>query len=400
MVLKLKAQKVGTVVYGAGQKGIDLYHASQAIIEGTLLGIYKFQVYKNKPEDTEPAEFIVIEPNRTRIKTIEKGLNTGRLLAESQNIARDLTNEPANNLTPEKLLLRIKEYIKNFKLSRIIELKALRKPELKKLGMGALLSVAQGSSNDPVFITLRIKNSKKPLTALIGKTVTFDSGGISLKPAKGMETMKGDMAGGAVILGTTLALTRAGIKTNLLTILPAVENLPSRTASRPGDIVRAMNNKTIEIISTDAEGRLTLADAICYAQESGAKYIVDIATLTGGCVVTFGDLTAAVMGNDRKLVNRLLGISKWTGERFWELPLFDEYAKQIKSIVADIKNSGGRKAHTITAGMFLKEFIEKTRWLHIDVAGKEIAEQESFYTPKGGTGFGVRSLYQFISSLY
>ncbi len=397
--LKSKAKSIGTVIYGTDLKDIDFAEASQAIIEGTILGIYKFKEYKNRPDDIEPTQFSIIESNKDRIKAIKKGTGLGKILAESQNIARDLINEPANNLTPERLFLRINDYIKKLKLSKAIEVKALRRPELKKLKMGALLSVAQGSSNEPYFISLRIKNSKKPLTALIGKTVTFDSGGISLKPAKGMETMKGDMAGGAAVLGTTLALARVGAKVNLLTILPAVENLPSRTASRPGDIVRAMNNKAIEIISTDAEGRLTLADAICYSQNKGAKYIIDIATLTGGCVVTFGDLTAAIMGNNPGLINRLLKISNSTGEKFWELPLFEEYAKQIESDVADIKNSGGRKAHTITAGIFLKEFVEDAIWLHIDIAGKEMAEEEDFYTPEGGTGFGVRSLYQLIISL-
>ncbi|GAI71786.1 unnamed protein product [marine sediment metagenome] len=290
----------------------------------------------------------------------------------------------------------IKAIIKNAGLEKIIEYNCLNKTDIKKLKMGALISVAQGSDNEPKFIILRIKNSKKPLICLIGKTVTFDTGGISLKPPANMGLMKGDMSGGAAVIGTTLALAKAKTKLNLMTIIPAVENMPSAKASRPGDIVRAMNNKTIEIISTDAEGRMTLADAICYAEKKKAKIIIDIATLTGGCIIALGDIAGAVMGNDQKLIANLLSVSKETGEKFWQLPLFEEYKEQIKTDVADIKNSGGRKASAITAGLFLQAFVKNSKWLHIDIAGKEITEKESFYTPKGGTGFSVRTLFEFL----
>ncbi len=394
---KTNAKKVGTIVHGAGIGGLDPKRAAQSLVEGTLLALYEFKEYK-KPEKKKIEEFSIVEMDKRKIKKFEIGVETGKILAQSQNSARDLINEPANNLTPKKLNQKIKVTIKNMELQKIIQFQSLDSTEIKKLGMGALYSVTQGSDNEPQFIILRIKNSNKPLVCLIGKTVTFDSGGISLKPPAGMQRMKGDMSGGAAVIGATLALAKIKSKINLMTIVPAVENMPSGKASRPGDVVRAMNGKTIEIISTDAEGRMTLADAICYAEKEKAKIIIDIATLTGGCVVALGDVTAAVMGNNQKLIDKLLGLSKKTGEKLWQLPLYEEYKEQIKSDVADIKNSGGRKASTITAGLFLQSFVDKAHWLHIDMAGKEIAEKETFYTRKGGTGFGVRTLFEFLGS--
>jgi leucyl aminopeptidase len=395
---QLNAKKVGTIVHGAGIGGIKPEKASQALIEGTLLSLYGFNQYKKKKE-RKIKEFNIVESSRNKIIKFRKGVESGKILAQSQNIARDLINEPANMLTPGKLAQKLKSLIKNMGLAKTIGYQVLNKSDLKRLGMGALMSVAQGSNNDPRFIVLRIKNPAKPLISLIGKTVTFDSGGISLKPSLGMGLMKGDMSGGAAVIGTTLALAKVKSSINLMTIVPAVENLPSGKASRPGDIVRAMNGKTIEIISTDAEGRMTLADALCYAEKKGARTIVDIATLTGGCVVALGDITAAIMGNDQRFINNLLSVSEETGEQLWQLPLFKEYKEQLKSDVADMKNSGGRKASSITAGLFLQSFVDKAKWIHIDIAGKEIAEKTTFYTPKGGTGFGVRTLFGLLHKI-
>lgn len=396
---RAKAKKVGTILHGAGIGGIDPEVASQALSEGTLLALYEFNVYKKVENNKGIEEFYIVEMDKNKIGNIKKGVHLGTILAQSQNIARDFTNEPANNLTPEKFEKKVKDIIKDLGLSEKIKITVMDKKEIEKLKMGALLSVAQGSENEPRFIVLRYENSKGPLISLIGKTVTFDSGGISLKPSEGMGAMKGDMTGGGVVFATTLALARADAKVNLLTIIPAVENMPSGKASRPGDIVRAMNGKTIEIISTDAEGRMTLADALCYAEKEGAKTIVDIATLTGGCAIALGDITAGVMGNNQELIDKLMAISKDTGERLWQLPLFEEYDEKIKSDVADIKNSGGRLASPITAGMFLKHFVEKAKWVHIDIASKEFAEKDRFYQPRGATGFGVRTLFEFCRSI-
>jgi len=392
---KAMAHKVGTILHGAGIGGIAPDSAAQAVAEGTVLALYKFTDFK-KPYKEVITQCDIIEIDKKKIPAMKKGAETGTILAESQCISRDLTNTPANKLTPHTFARKIKVIIKKAGLQQRIHCRVLDKKTMKKMGMGALLSVSQGSDNDPCFIILHIKNPGKPLTCLIGKTVTFDSGGISLKPSQNMELMKGDMSGGGVVFGATLALARARSKANIMTIIPAVENMPSGKASRPGDVVTAMNGKSIEIISTDAEGRMTLADALCYAEKMKAKTIIDMATLTGGCVIALGDVTAAVMGNDQRFIEEFIATSRHTGERFWQLPLFEEYKKQIKSDIADLKNSGGRKASAITAGLFLQSFVDRARWIHIDIAGKEIAETASFYTPRGGTGFGVRTLFVFV----
>lgn len=393
-----KAQDVATIVHGAGIGGLKAEDAAQALVEGSILALYRFSTYK-KSSENDLRTFTIVDIDKRKISRLQRGATRGEIIARSQNIARDLINEPANTMTPLKLHQRLQRTIKQLALSKTIQCQVLDKQEMRRLGMNALLSVSQGSTNNPQCIILRAKTAKKPLICLIGKTVTFDSGGISLKPANSMARMKGDMAGGAAVIGATLALAQTKTKMNLMSIIPAVENMPSGSASRPGDIVKAMNGKTIEIISTDAEGRMTLADSLCYAENKGAKVLVDIATLTGGCVVALGELTAAVMGNDQRLIDKLMAISELTGEKHWQLPLFDEYKALIKSTIADVKNAGGRQASAITAGIFLSNFVEKARWLHIDIAGKEFTEKPSHYTPAGGTGFGVRTLFQLVKAL-
>jgi leucyl aminopeptidase len=396
---QVKAKHVGTVVHGASLSDIDPARAAQAVVEGTLLALYSFNVYRGRPDDHQIHTLSIVETKKSTVTKFRKGITIGSILAESQNISRDLINEPANNLTPEKLLRRVKKMLREQRLQGTIKCRVIEKRELQRMGMGALLAVAQGSSHSAKFITLRIQTSKKPMVCLIGKTVTFDSGGISIKPSAGMGSMKGDMAGGAAAIGTTIALAKAKKKINLMTLLPAVENMPSGSAYRPGDVVQAMNGKTIEIVTTDAEGRLTLADAIAYAEKRGARVIIDIATLTGGCVVALGTSIAAIMGNDDQVISKLIDCSKLTGEAFWQLPLYDDYKKLIKSDVADLKNSGGRYASAITAGLFLQAFVDKAKWIHLDVAGKEITDKKTFYQPIGGTGFGVRTLYDFLNNL-
>ncbi len=395
---KVNARTAGTIVHGAGIGGIAPEMAAQALAEGTFLALYQFDKYK-KPAEGKVEEFHILEIDKEKIRKFTRGFELGKILAEAQNVARDLTNEPANTLNPEKFNVRVKGLIKKYRLEKTIKYQCLGRKEMARLKMGALLSVSQGSENEPKYIVLRIKRAKSPVICLIGKTVTFDSGGISLKPANSMFPMKGDMAGGAAVIGATLALARTGLPINLISIIPAVENMPSGKASRPGDVVRAMNGKSIEIVTTDAEGRMTLADAICYAEREGAKIIVDIATLTGACQMAFGELTAAIMGNDQRLTNSLLAVGNDTGERMWAMPLFEEYKEQTKSNIADIKNSGGRDSAIITAGIFLEFFVSSSRWLHLDIAGKEITEKEKFYQPKGATGYGVRSLFEFCRRL-
>lgn len=395
---RLHSRHAATIVHGAGIGGLKTEEATQALVEGTILALYRFSAYK-KSSERDPELFTVVEIEKEKISALKCGATRGEIMGRAQNLTRDLVNEPANNMTPSKLHQRLRQIIKKLGLSKALQCQILDKRQLRQAGMNALLSVSQGSTNDPRFIILRMRMTKKPLIGLIGKSVTFDAGGISLKPPQGMARMKGDMAGGAAVIGATLALAQTGTKVNLMSIIPAVENMPSGSASRPGDIVKAMNGKTIEIISTDAEGRITLADSLCYAEKKGARVLIDIATLTGGCVIALGEVAAAVMGNDQRLIDKLLAISEITGEKHWQLPLFEEYKELIKSTIADVKNSGGRQASAITAGTFLKMFVDKAQWLHIDIAGKEIAEKPSFYTPAGGTGFGVRTLFQIISTI-
>lgn len=396
---QINARDVGTVVHGIDDKKLDHSHAVQSLVEGTCLALYEFKAYKKGESTYQMEVFSIIAQGATNVGKLRKAVIQGQTLVNAQNIARDLINEPSNNLTPDRLYQRIQSIIRDWGLTKAIKCQYLDRNAIRKMGMGAMLAVAQGSTHEERFIVLRAKTANKPLVGLIGKTVTFDSGGISIKPAAGMGAMKGDMAGGAIVIGTTLALVRSGSKINLMTLIPAVENMPSGSAYRPGDIIRAMNGKTIEIVSTDAEGRLTLADAIVYAEKKGAKVIIDIATLTGGCMVALGTMIAALMSNAQELVDRLIEKSSQTGEKFWQLPLPDEYMKQLKSDLADLKNSGGRNASTITAGLFLKSFVDKAKWLHIDVAGKELTDDESYYTPAGATGFGVRSLYELLNDM-
>jgi leucyl aminopeptidase len=395
---KLKARKVGTIVHGAGIGGLDPEKAARALAEGMILAQYEFNRYKKSPNPVI-AEIAVVENDRRQLKKFSAGIRTGEIVAESQNISRDLSNLPANDLTPERFDRSIREIIRSYRLQDRIIVKAYGPKEIKGMKMGALLSVSQGSENQPRFIVLKYGKASKPKVCLIGKTVTFDSGGISIKPSEGMSRMKGDMSGGGVVVASLIALARANIKTDVWAIVPAVENMPSGKASRPGDVVKAMNGKTIEIISTDAEGRMTLADALCYAEKQGAGLIVDIATLTGASMVAFGDVTSAVMGNDQPSVDRLLQAAQAAGERMWQLPLFEEYEEKVKSDIADLKNAGARDGGAITAGIFLKAFVAQARWIHIDIAGREFTDREKFFQPRGGTGHGVRTLFEFCKNL-
>nr|MDA8087731.1 leucyl aminopeptidase [Nitrospiraceae bacterium] len=286
------------------------------------------------------------------------------------------------------------------------KVKVIEKKEAEKLGMGAFLSVARGSHEPPKFIVLTYENAKATKTktktspvALVGKSITFDSGGISIKPSDGMEKMKYDMAGGAAVLGAIKAASELDMPVNVLGILPAAENLPGGSASKPGDIVRTITGKTVEIINTDAEGRLALADAIGYAAKSNPKAIIDVATLTGACSIALGNEAIAMMGNNEELIGAIKEASEDTNERVWRMPLYDEYKEYIESDVADLKNSGGRSGSLVTAGYFLKEFAGDTPWVHLDIASTAWADKDKPYIHKGATGMGVRLLLSFLKNM-
>lgn len=360
-------------------------------IEGALLGLYTFERYRKEKKNKK------IE-NITLLSKISKSfideLNWTEIITSSVYFARDLINTPSNDMTPSDLA-KAAVSLRQKNLS----VKILERKDSEKLGMGAYLSVAKGSKEPPKFIVLEYKGSKGKPLALIGKSITFDSGGISLKPSDGMEKMKYDMAGGAAVLGVLKAASALKLPVNLIGILPATENLPGGSATKPGDVAETISGKTVEIINTDAEGRLILADAIGYAKRFKPKAIIDIATLTGACSVALGNEAIAMMGNDRKLLDKIKKSADNTYERVWEMPLFDEYKEYLKSDIADIKNTGGKNGSLVTAAYFLYEFAEKTPWVHLDIAGTAWVEKDKPYIPKGASGIGVRLIMDLIKHL-
>jgi len=323
-------------------------------IEGALLGLYTFERYR-KEKDNKKIESITILSKTS--KKLNEELKWIKAITSSVYFARDLINTPSNDMTPSDLA-KAAVSLRQKNLS----VKILEKKNAEKLGMGAYLSVAKGSKEPPKFIVLKYKGSKGKPLALIGKSITFDSGGISLKPSDGMEKMKYDMAGGAAVLGVLKAASALKLPVNLIGILPATENLPGGSATKPGDVAGTINGKTVEIINTDAEGRLILADAIGYVKRFKPRAIIDIATLTAACSVALGNEAIAMMGNDRKLLDKIKKSADNTYERVWEMPLFDEYKEYLKSDIADIKNTGGKTGSLVTAAYFLYEFAEKTPW--------------------------------------
>jgi len=389
---------VATVAQGAGIKGISPETAAQAVVEGALLGLYSFRKHITSKNE-KPGEIKqLIMVGSDRIKTrLEKGGQKGRILAEAANLARDMVNEPANHMTPSRMAETATQLAK----SRGLETNILEQEQMVELGMGAMLGVAQGSRQPPKFIVLHYKGSpaKEPDVALIGKGITFDSGGISIKPSDRMEEMKSDMAGGAAVMAAITAIAQLKPRINVVAIIPATENLPDGNALKPGDILTAMCGKTIEIISTDAEGRLILADALGYAKNLGAKYIVDAATLTGACIIALGKVCTGAFTNNQRLVDKVIAAGKEAGELIWQMPMFDEYKEQNKSNVADIKNVGGRAAGAVTAAQFLAEFAGDTPWVHLDTAGTSMSDQEKSYLVKGATGVPARTLANLVLAL-
>ena len=389
-----------TIAHGAGIGGLDPQLSGQAIAEGAHLGLYKFGPYltKNSDSTNEFEHLIVVELDKTRAKAIDSGVKLGSTVAKASITARNMVNEPANHMTPS----RMAEAAQKVASDQGLKIEIMENAQMKKMGMGAFMGVAQGTDEPAKLIVLRYdgdpENPENNL-GLIGKGITFDTGGISLKPPGGMEAMKGDMAGGASVIAAMEIIGQTKPKINVLAVIAATENMPGASAQRPGDVVRAMNGKTIEVINTDAEGRLVLADALCYAREQGITRLVDVATLTGAMVTTLGKACTGVMGNDGQLVQQTIDAGKKTGEKFWELPMFDEYKDLIKSDVADMKNSGGRQAGSISAALLLAEFVDGAAWVHLDIAGTSTSDKAAGYLVKGATGVPVRTLAQLATDL-
>jgi leucyl aminopeptidase len=358
-----------------------------------MQGAWQFRDLKAVNEKKPPLKNIDLIATREERGDIERGRQIGSAVAEGQRLARNLQALPGNICTPEYLahIARLLGKAYGFRVN------VLNRAQMEKEGMGGLLAVARGTFEDPRFITLEYKGGGRAApVGIVGKGITFDSGGISIKPADHMEDMKYDMSGAAAVLGTFEVLGQLKPPVNVVGIIPSTENLPSGTAVKPGDVVRSHFGKTIEVVNTDAEGRLILADALSYARRFKPACVLDAATLTGAVVVGLGHHAIGLMGNDDQLLEEVRRAGELAGERCWALPMWDEFREQNKSEVADVKNSGGRPAGTITAGWFLREFVDGYPWAHLDIAGTAYTDGDRPYQVKGPTGIGVRLFTEFI----
>ena len=385
------------VLFGAGIPKLAVGPSAQAQVEGFLLGLYEFTYYKTeqKPPTRPLTRATLLVSDRRQFAAVQQGVDRAAIVADAAMRARDLGNHPSNVATPSKIAELAQEFASELRLRCTI----LERVEMERMGMGALFGVARGTTEPPKLIILEYKGGPAgdPPIALVGKTITFDTGGISLKPSENMEQMKDDMSGGAAVLCAVQAAARLKLPINIVGLLPATENMPGGNAQKPGDIVKTLSGLTVEVINTDAEGRLVLADALTYATRYKPRAIIDMATLTGACSVALGKHAIGLMGSSPSLVSQLTAAGEASGERTWEFPLWEEYYEQIKSPVADLKNVGGRGAGTITAGAFLSKFVGNYPWAHLDIASTAWTDEAKPYTPKGVTGIGVRLLLEFLS---
>jgi leucyl aminopeptidase len=369
--------------------------AAGAFVEGYLLGGYRFDRYKaSNGQKPATKEVRLIAGRGWDARTVGRGIDRGSVLAEATSLARDLTNTPAGDFAPADFASEARRIAKSLPLT----VRVMTEKELRAGGFGGILGVGQGSVKSPRLVEIRYRPARSQRhIALVGKGITFDSGGINLK-TDGLDWMKMDMAGGAAVLGAMLAIGKLKPRVAVTAIICSAENMPSGDALHPGDVITMKGGKTVEIGNTDAEGRLVMADGITHAVQNKADVIVDIATLTGACMIALGDKAFGVMGNRQRDVDAMLGASEKAGEKAWQLPLYEEYRKQIDSEIADLKNIGNRYGGAITAGLFLQEFAADTPWMHLDIAGPARSTSDEFETPKGATGVGVRTLVSWIES--
>ena len=403
-VRSIGASEATTILHGAGIGGIEPSVSAEAIVEGTILGTYEFKNYKSSSNDDDDENggletLTIIELDSGKSTDVQVAVARAASMANAEALARDLVNHPPNIMTPTRLA---EEAVAVAESTDGLSITILERADAEKMGMGAYLGVAQGSHEPPKII--RIDYPGDPDDAdnnlwIIGKGITFDSGGLSLKPSSGMETMKSDMAGGASVIAAARAIAEIGPKINVTALCLATENMPGGGAQRVSDVVQAMNGKYIEVLNTDAEGRLTLADALVYARENGAKRMVDIATLTGGIVVALGKGNSGAFSNDDELVNALIAAGDKRGQAFWRLPLDDVAKRQNRSKIADLKNTGGRLAQAITAAHFIGEFAEDTPWVHLDIAATAMSDGTIGILTAGATGAPTRTLVQLALDL-
>ena len=393
----LKPKMIKICAFALPELSTGAEDAVRAVVEGAYVADLDPDTYRSDRKDYSTQEITVISPTGSDQAKLQRAMDQARIIAESQNFTRELVNEPSNRLTPTMLADRAKKMCDSVGLKCEI----MGPDKIKALKMGAFWSVAQGSDEEPRLIVMRYEPQgvpEKPVLGLVGKGVTFDTGGISIKPADGMEKMKYDMAGGAAMIGAMRAIALLKPKVKVISIVCATENMPSGKAQKPGDVQIAMSGKSIEVINTDAEGRLVLADGLHYARTLGCTHLIDAATLTGAVVVALGYANAGVFANNEDAYQHFTQSLERSGEKFWRLPLDAEYFDMIRSNIADIMNTGGRWGGAITAAMFLKEFVEDTPWLHLDIAGTAWMEENKGWIAKGPSGIAVRSLVEWVRS--
>ena len=396
---RVRQAKVGSftaVVPNVMPRGASIVEVAQAMAEGAILGSYQFNLYRSEgPSNKDLAAMSILTSHRHQLRQTTEGVRRGVATAEATVFVRDLCNHPSNVMTPTRIAHEAKGVAKEHGVS----LKILEQKDMEELGMGALLGVAKGSHEPPKFIVLQYHGAKKKddrPVVFVGKTITFDTGGISLKPAENMEQMKADMTGGAEVLAAIRAAARLKLPLNLISILPVAENMPGGRAMRPGDVVKTLSGKTVEVQNTDAEGRLILSDGLAYATRFKPAALIDIATLTGACVVALGQFAIGMFGTDARLKEAVRKAGQRAGERVWEMPLWNDYFEQLRSDVADMRNIGGRGGGMITAALFLSKFVGDCAWVHLDIASTDWSERERAYIPKGPTGIGTRLLIQYL----
>lgn len=392
---ELKAAAAAIVPPTVGQKKIDAKSTAQLITEGAILGTYKFE--KHKTKNGKPVSIKRVEIAETSAKALreaKEGIRRGTAIAEAVCTARDLVNEPANIVTPSYLAEQAKSAAKELGF----ECSVFGRSDIEKMGMNLILAVAKGSHEEPKFIVMRYSSPEASKTiAIVGKGITFDAGGLNLKPSAGLDGLKNDMAGAAAVLAAMKAIAILKPKVNVIGLIPAAENLPGGGATKPGDVVTGLSGKSVEINNTDAEGRLLLADAVAYAEQQGVDQIIDLATLTGACIVALGRSIAGVFG-DQKIVDKLIAAGEECGEKLWQLPLHPEYEESVNSDFADMKNAAN-EAGAITGALFIKRHIKKTPWAHIDIAGPASSDKDSGFITKGGTGFGVATILNYLEQI-
>ena len=394
----LRARTIGFFepAHSAGElPGLDAEASAMAITEGVLLGTYRYEQYitVREKEPVPLQQLTVATTSAGRLRPLQTGIRNGTIISQASLLARDLGNAPGNELFPESLARRVRALGQK----QGVRVTVLDERRIRSLGMGGLAAVGAGSHRPPRLIVMEVKQrASKETVVLVGKGVTFDSGGISIKPSAGMAEMKMDMSGAAAVIGTVSAVAQLELPVHLVGIIPATENMPGGAALRPGDIITHLNGKTSEVDNTDAEGRLILADALAFASRFSPQIVIDLATLTGACVVALGHHATGLFSTDAELLTELREAGERSFERVWPLPMFEEYESLIKSSIADVKNTGGRWAGAITAALFLKKFAGDYRWAHLDIAGTAMIEEAADYIPAGASGVGVRLLVEFL----